>query len=175
MVGTLRPVHQEHANSAAAFVHAKLQVVPSTDGKDWTVTAHRAEVLLPPGADDRFCCPRTLFEAIDVEHPADGKALLTYITLTWRPERLHLQWELCRQMALELVREHEVAALAVQHAPGKIARSNDPHVHLAIAGPRVLGSLGFGSYVTQLMGDRVWAPVRERFRVLLAEAGEPVA
>lgn len=175
MVGTLRPAHQDHNNSAAAFVRAKIQVVPSTDGDDWAVTAHRAEVLLPRGADDRFYCLRTLFEAIDAEHPVDGKALLTYVTLTWRPERLHAQWELGRRLALELVREHEVAVLAVQHVPGKVARSNDPHVHLAIAGPRTLGSLGFGPYVTALMGDRVWLPVRDRFRAQLAEAGELIS
>ena len=75
MVGTLRPVHQGHANSAAAFARATLAPA-SADPSSWSTNAHRAEMLLPAGADDRLGCPRELFEAVNTEHPADGKALL---------------------------------------------------------------------------------------------------
>jgi hypothetical protein len=176
MAGTLRPVHQGSANRASAFVRTKINPVVGSAADDWTLVAHRAEVILPRHADDRLSDPRTLFEAVDAEHPADGKALLTYLTLTWRPERLHRQWELGRRLATELARDHNVAVLLVQHVPGKMGRSTDPHLHLAVAGPRRIEPWsGFAAYVPALMGDRVWAPVRERFRALLAELGEPLA
>lgn len=169
MAGTLRPYHQKCANSAAAFVRAKINPVAGSAPGDWTLVAHRAEVILPRHADDRLADPRTLFEAVDAEHPTDGKALLTYLTLTWQPERLHRQWEVGRQLAIELSRDHDVAVLLVQHVPGRIGRSTNPHLHLAVAGPRRIELWsGFGSYVPALVGDRVWAPVRQRFRALLA-------
>ncbi len=173
MVGTLRPVHQGNANSAAAFARAKLAPA-SADPTSWIITAHRAEVLLPAGADDRLACPRALFEAVDAEHPADGKALLAYATLTWRPQRLHRQWELGRTLAQEWTREHGVAVLLVQHVPARVASGNDPHLHLMVAGPRRIEPWGgFGSYVAPLLGDGLWAPTRERFHALLADTGEP--
>lgn len=176
MVGTLRPIHQEEPNSAAVFVRSKVNPVVGSAPNDWMEVAHRAEVILPRHADDRLADPRTLFEAVDAEHLADGKALLTYVTLTWRPQRLHHQRELGRQLAVELARDHHVAVLVVHHVPGRIARSTDPYVHLAIAGPRRVAVWGaFSDYVPELMGDRVWALVRERFHGLLAEAGEPLA
>ena len=173
MVGTLRPTHQGRANSAAAFARAKLAPA-SAEPASWSITAHRAEVLLPTGADDRLGCPQTLFEAVDAEHPTNGKALLAYATLTWRPQRLHRQWELGRTLAQEWTREHGVAVLLVQHVPARMASGNDPHLHLMVAGPRRIEPWGgFGSYVAPLLGDGLWAPTRERFHALLADTGEP--
>lgn len=176
MAGTLRPLHQNGANSAAAFARSKINPVVGASSDDWTLVAHRADVVLPRCADDRLGDLRSLFEAVDAEHPADGKALLTYLTLTWRPDRLHRQWELGRQMAVEFARDHHVAVLIVQHVPARAARSNDPHLHLLVAGPRrVEPWAGFGSYVPALMGDRVWNMVHERFRTLLAHGSEQPA
>ncbi|KKI18933.1 hypothetical protein XM50_11720 [Sphingomonas sp. Ag1] len=174
LTGTLRPMHQGCHNSAAAFVRTKLNPVAGSAPDDWTIRAHRAEVILPRHADDSLADPRTLFNAIDTEHPDRGAALLAYITLTWQPERLHLQWAVGRQLAIELADAHDVALLLVQHVPGQAGRGNDPHLHLAIAGPRRIKRWsGFGSYVTPLMGDRMWAMIRSKFHALLAPADKP--
>lgn len=172
MAGTLRPTHQGHTNSAAAFARTKLTPATQASATDWTITAHRAEVLLPSPADDRLGCPRTLFEMVDAEHFSTGKALLSYITFTWRPKRLHQQWELGRRLARELCAEHNVGILAVHHVPSKVGSTSDPHLHLVIVPRRIEAWGGFGSYVTALIGDRVWTTMKARFGAALAESGE---
>lgn len=174
LTGTLRPMHQGCPNSAASFVRAKLNPIVGLAPDDWTMRAHRAEVFLPRYADDRLEDPKTLFSAVDDEHPKEGAALLAYVTLTWRPERLHRQWQIGRQLAMDFADKYDVATLMVQHVPGLAGRATDPHLHLAIAGPRRIERWsGFGGYVTPLMGDRMWAMIRSRFHTLLAQADEP--
>lgn len=175
MAGTLRPAHQGHTNSAAAFARTKLTPAAPPGAADWAATAHRAEVLLPSAADDRLCCPRTLFETVDAEHFPAGKALLSYVTLTWRPKRLHQQWELGRKLAGEICAEHDVAVMAVHHVPAKVGSTSDPHLHLLVVPRRIEVWGGLGAYVTALIGDRVWATMKTRFEAALAEAGEAVS
>ncbi|WP_237237698.1 hypothetical protein [Sphingomonas melonis] len=83
MYGCLRPSFRGHLNSAAAFAAAKLTVGAPPDTPPWTLTAARAEVLLPPGADDRLSDPRILMETVDAELPVKAKALLAYLTFTF--------------------------------------------------------------------------------------------
>lgn len=96
MYGCLRPNFRGHSNSAAAFAAAKLTVGAPLGTPPWTLTAARAEVLLPPGADDRLSDPRTLMETVDAELPVKAKALLAYLTFTFPTGRLHEQYELVR-------------------------------------------------------------------------------
>ncbi|KKI17940.1 hypothetical protein [Sphingomonas sp. Ag1] len=167
MAGTLRPVHRERTNSAAAFAAAKLLIDVDAADQPWRSRAYRHEVILPRDADDRFTCPKVLFADIDAAHVPHGKALLTYVTLTWTPARLHHAWRLARVLAADLVEEYAVPALVVQHVPQLVANTATPHCHI-LFGTRTLTAIGWGGYVAALNGDRVWSMVRARFDGLLA-------
>ena len=165
MFGCLRPSFRGHRNSAAAFAAAKLTVGAPPGTPPWTLTAARAEVLLPPGADDRLSVPRILMETIDAELPVKAKALLAYLTFTFPTPRLHEQYELVRDFTRRfIVDAFEVAALLVQHAPHRAGSANPPHVHVLITGPRRLTPLGFGEWVTPLATDKAHALVGNAFR-----------
>lgn len=153
LYGVLRPNYRGHTNTACAFGRAKLQVVPPVSGDPWEVTAARAEVLLPVGADDRYLCPRELIEAVDAHEREPKPALLAYATLTWPTGRLHEQYEPVRQVFAGLVRLHGCPVLLVQHAPHLARSSNQHHCHALIV-PRRLSSLGFGAFVGTFTGDK---------------------
>ncbi|WP_375287256.1 hypothetical protein [Sphingomonas sp.] len=167
MTGTLRPMHQGRANSATAFAAAKLLIEVDAADQPWRSRAYRHEVLLPRDADDRFTCPKALFTDIDAAHVRYGKMLLTYVTLTWTPTRLHHAWRLAHTLASELVNEFSVPALVVQHVPQLVANTASPHCHI-LTGARTLSGIGWGGYVAALNGDRVWPMARARFDALLA-------
>jgi hypothetical protein len=170
MYGCLRPNFRGHANSAAAFASAKLTVGAPPNTPPWRLTAARAEVLLPPGADDRLSDPRVLMETVDAELPVKAKALLTYLTFTFPTPRLHEQYEMVRDFTRRLIVEpFEVAALLVQHAPHRAGFASPAHVHTLIAGPRRLTPLGFGEWVTPLATDRAHALVGNAFRQFQAD------
>lgn len=166
MTGTLRPEHRGRANSAAEFAAAKLLIDVDVADQPWRSRAYRHEVLLPCGADDRFSCHKVLFTDIDVAHVPASKALLTYVTLTWTPARLHQAWRLAHTLAAELVDEFCVPALVVQHVPGLVANTATPHCHLLL-GVRTLTGIGWGGHVAALSGDKVWPLMRQRFNALL--------
>lgn len=164
MYGCLRPTFRGHSNSAVAFAAAKVTVAAPLGTPPWTQTAARAEVLLPPGADDRLAEPRVLMEAVDAALPHDGKALLAYLTFTFPCGRLHHQWELVRSFVRrDLVELFEAAVLLIQHVPGRAGFPTDPHVHALLAGPRRLTSLGFGEWLPALMEDEAHLLVRNAF------------
>ena len=153
MYGVLRPDCQGYAISAAAFARAKLAVPARPDPDDWDVTAHRAEVLLPSHADDRLLSPRTLFEEVDATLPPNGRALATYITLSWTPSRLHAQFEFGRAVARKLT-AMDLAVLLVQHVPSHALRTNPPHLHLLAVTRRIMPFGSFGPPVPLLGRDR---------------------
>lgn len=167
MTGTLRPEHRGRANSATEFAAAKLLIDVDAADQPWRSRAYRHEVLLPRDADDRLSCPKALFTEVDAAHVPAGKALLTYVTLTWTPRRLHQAWWLAHTLAAELVDTHAVPAMVVQHVPGLVANTATPHCHILL-GARTLTGIGWGGYVAALNGDRVWLLVRTRFDALLA-------
>ena len=165
MYGCLRPVFRGRRNSAAAFAAAKLTVGAPPDTPPWTLTAARAEVLLPPGADDRLADARALMETVDAELPVKAKALLAYFTFTFPTTRLHEQYELVRDFTRRLIVDpFEVAALLVQHAPNRAGLFGAPHVHVLLAGPRRLTPLGLADWVTPLATDTAHALVGNAFR-----------
>lgn len=132
MAGTLRPSYRGFAvPGAAAFARAKINVVPSPDSP-WAITAARAEVLLPAGADDRFSCPRTLMEDADRLATQPTDPLLAYVTVTWMPGRLHEMYEEIRAFALEEIVSLDCPVLLVLHAPHLKLSSALPHCHLCI-------------------------------------------
>jgi len=170
MYGCLRPSFRGHRNSAAAFAAAKLTVGAPPGTPPWTLTAARAEVLLPPGADDRLSDPHILMETVDAELPVKAKALLAYLTFTFSTPRLHEQYELVRDFTRRwIVDPFEVAALLVQHAPHRAGSASPPHVHVLIAGPRRLTPLGFGEWVMPLATDKAHALVGNAFRQFHAD------
>jgi len=165
MYGCLRPNFRGHRNSAAAFAAAKLTVGAPPGTPPWTLTAARAEVLLPRGADDRLSDPRILMETVDAELPVKANALLAYLTFTFPTGRLHEQYELVRDFTRRLIVDpFEVAALLVQHAPHRAGFGGVPHVHLILAGPRRLTPLGFGEWVTPLATEKAHTLVGNAFR-----------
>lgn len=158
MFGVLRPDHLGRENSATEFTFVKmLRPTVGPNGR-WISTAHRTEVLLPPGAEDRFSCPRTLVEEIDASRPGWCKTLLTYLTITPDVARLHEQFENVRGWASDLVRTYKVPAILIQHAPHRNGAHDRDHVHVLIC-PRQMaaagsgGPLGLGSFVAELAGD----------------------
>ena len=164
MYGCLRPQFRGATNSAAQFAAAKMTVGAPAGTPPWTLTAARAEVLLPPQADDRMSDARTLMETIDAELPANAKALLAYLTFTFKTERLHVAWEEVRYfIKRHIVDAFEVATLLIQHAPHRAGSANTPHVHALIAGPRRVTGLGLAEWVPQLAGDKAHALIRDAF------------
>lgn len=170
LYGCLRPIYRDYVNSVTALAKAKLTVAVPAGTRDWTVTAHRAEVLLPAFADDRLLSPRTLFETAEAEQPLGGEALATYVTLTWTPERLHAAFEYGRALARSLINEFHVAVLLVQHVPALNASTAQPHLHLIIPGPRRLTPWsGFGEYVKPLCRDGGRQLIIDRFTLVMEE------
>ena len=154
LYGVLRPSYRGHANSITALVRAKVTVAAPAGTPAWTVTAHRAEVVLPCHADDRLLDPRTLIEMVEAQHPPAGEALATYVTLTWAPTRLHAAFERGRALARWLNDEFGVAVLLVQHVPALNASSAPHHLHAIIPGPRRLAPWGgYAEYVKPLCRD----------------------
>ena len=118
MYGCLRPQFRGFTNSAAKFAATKMTVGAPAGTPPWTLTAARAEVLLPPQADDRMSDPRTLMETVDAELPANAKALLGYLTITFETNRLHAAWEEVRRfLRISVVDVFSTGALIIQHAP----------------------------------------------------------
>ena len=167
MTGTLRPLYRGYKPTAVAFARAKLEVAQRAGVDPWTVTAARAEVLLPHGTDDRFASPRVLMEEADALATGPSDALLSYVTLTWMPNRLHEMYEEVRAFALVEIVSLGCPVLLVQHAP-HLARSNSvPHCHL-ITVPVRLTQLGWAGRVNKLAGDKVRALVVSRFAAFRA-------
>lgn len=163
MYGCLRPSSGKHQNSAAAFAMAKISVGAPPGTLPWTQTAAKVEVLLPPGACDRFLDPRTLMETVDATRPAKIDALLAYLTFTFPCERLHEQWELVRTFIRKgIVDPFEVAALLVAHAPHLAGSANLPHVHALIV-PRRLSPLGFIELLPVLADNEAHSLIRNAF------------
>ncbi len=163
MYGCLRPLFRGFANSAEAFAMAKVMAGAPADAAPWTLSAARAEVLLPADADDRMGDPRTLMERVDADLPANGKALLAYATFTFDTTRLHTAWEEVRCFIRSFVVEpHDAATLLVQHAPHRAASANPPHVHALIV-PRRVTPLGLAEWVSALIGDKAHALIRDSF------------
>lgn len=175
--GTLRGQYRGFEPTAVAFGQAKVQPVPAGDGDPWAVTAVRGEVLLPPGADDRFACPRILMEEADALATAASDPRLAYVTFTWMPERLHEQWEEIRAFCVEGIVGPAVGdgtgggfgcpVLLVQHAPHLQRRSTLPHVHLMIV-PHKLNHLGWSIPASKLVGDKGRTTIVERFAAFRA-------
>ncbi|KQN34779.1 hypothetical protein ASG37_15780 [Sphingomonas sp. Leaf407] len=155
MWGVLRPEYRSFSPSLSTFVRMKLAPAAGANATPWAITAYRYEVLLPAFASDHLRDPRLLIEAAEREQPADAKALAAYVTLTSSPDRLHAAWEIGRTLAKNLVDDHDVAALLVQHVPSLAGGSAQPHLHLVIPGPRRVTRYGmFSTLVGDLAGDR---------------------
>ena len=145
MFGVLEREHEGRANSAVEFATVKLQPVPSVAGGS-SITAERAEVVLPADADDRFADPFVLASEVDRMAVAGKPALLCYVTLYFPgATRLHRAWSDARSFAETLADQHEVATIVALHAPHRSGSANPVHAHLLIV-PRVLNALGLGKY-----------------------------
>ena len=173
MTGTLRGHYRGFAPTATAFCQAKIQPVPSHDGNPWAVTAVRAEVLLPAGADDRYADPQLLMAQADALATSPTDARLGYVTFTWMPQRLHEQWSEIRAFCVEQIvgpgsgDALGCPVLLVQHAPHRQRRSTLPHCHLLIV-PHRLNQLGWSSPCGRLVGDKGRKTVVERFTAFRA-------
>lgn len=170
LYGVLRPIYRGWTNTAATFGRAKLQVVPPMESDPWAVTAVRAEVLLPAGADDRYLSPRVLLETVDEPEREAKIALLAYATITYPTQRLHEQWEDVRSVISGIVHQHGCPSLLVQHAP-HLARSNNPHHCHALVVPRRLTSLGFAGLVSTFGGDKGRQVIVDAMTARLAGTG----
>ena len=167
LFGTLRPRYREFAPSIVAYARAKIMVAAPPGTPDWTMTAHRAQVILPRHADERLLCPRTLFEAIEQDHVEGGEALGACVTMRWKPARTNEQFWVGQELGCWLARKFHVAVLLVQHVP-KISDAH-PHLHLVVAGPRRITPWGtFGPYVTPLCRDAGRSLIVDRVAAILA-------
>ena len=137
-------------------------------------TAVRSEVLLPPGADDRFACPQVLMAEADALATEATDARLAYVTFTWMPERLHQQWEEIRAFCVDEVVGLGCPVLLVQHAPHLQRRSTLPHCHLMIV-PHRLHQLGWSTPVAKLVGDKGRKTIIDRFTAFRARRAATAA
>jgi hypothetical protein len=152
--GVLRKRYNERDNSACEFGTSKLQPV-SPSSAEQTITAARADVVLPRHAEDALTDPFAFLAGCD-ELTLDP-AILVYLSIAF-PEavRLHHAWEQARRFARMLADDRNLASLVVLHAPGLVSSPNPPHVHLLIC-PRTGASplgLKFGGLDRELICDK---------------------
>lgn len=123
--------------------------------EQWVATCYRADVLLPPGAEDRLTSAKALCEAYEDQAFVGIKDLLIIVTLRFPsfPGALHGIWEEVRAFALEFACTRSVAAVLAMHVPalaGRVGRW--PHVHVMIPARR-LERYGFGEFLRPLACD----------------------
>ncbi|RYG17148.1 hypothetical protein EON82_24200 [bacterium] len=172
MFGVLEREYAGRTNSAVEFATAKLQPVPAATEHVF-VTAERAEVILPDGADDRFADPMVLAEEVDRAAVPGKPALLCYVTLYY-PDvvRLHHAWSDARSFAAVLADRFDVATITALHAPHRAGSANPVHAHLLVA-PRRLTALGLGQYEHMFCfprGQRELARMWDEHRAALVRA-----
>ena len=138
--GVLRSSYKDRSNSALEFGMRKLQPVPPSASDSDAITAERADVILPHGAEDQFASPLAFLRACDEMQVDPG--IIVYLTIpTPDADRLHQSWETGRAFAKMLAEERGLATLLIQHVPGRVSSSNDPHLHLLIC-PRTASKFG---------------------------------
>ena len=162
LTGTLRSRYRDFDVTAAAFGRAKLQPMGPIEGHPWVITTHRAEVLLPSGADDRFLDPQTLLEAADELATGPDDPLLGYITFDWWADRLHEQLEEVRAFARAEIVSLGCPVLMVHHAPHLARSYAEPHLHLLVV-PHRLRSLGWCEPIKKVVNGKTRSWITERF------------
>ena len=151
--GVLRSNYKDRSNSAIEFGMRKLQPVPPPASDSDAITAERADVILPHGAEDHFASPLSFLSACDDMKIDPG--IIVYLTIpTPDAGRLHQAWETGRGFAKILAEERGLATLLIQHVPGRVSCANDPHLHLLIC-PRTASKLGlrYGGLDRELIHD----------------------
>ena len=157
--GNMTPRYRGFSPSIVAYARAKMMVAAPPGTPDWTMTAHRAQVYLPRHADERWTCPRTLFEEVERADLGDDGAVAACITMRWKPARLQEQFWLGQEVATWLARTSHVPVLMIQHVP-QLSNAH-PHLHL-IAGMRRITEWG-------TVGCRVAALCRPTSRALIVD------
>ena len=116
--------------------------------------AARHDLLLPDSAPGEYADLRYLLERYDATQPAierNGYAQFNIILASDRP--LHAGWELVRAWALRyFVRELQLAAVLVLHAPFLAGSANEPHVHILVPARRLTAN-GFGPHARNTCSD----------------------
>jgi len=151
--GVLRSSYKDRSNSALEFGMRKLQPVPPSGSDPDAITAERADVILPREAEDHFMSPIAFLRACDEMQVDPG--IIVYLTIpTADADRLHQSWEVGRGFAKVLAEERGLATLLIQHVPGRVSSSNDPHLHLLIC-PRTSSKLGlrYGGLDREILHD----------------------
>lgn len=157
-------------NDVVSFTAKKLHPaaeVPA-DGAIWSPSATRWDTLLPSSASDLMRDPASLCRSFEAAAVPKQTALMLHIKLqSTSSEPLHVFWERARQFALgDLVGEHELPTIIVQHHPGLTAypHAGRPHVHLCVLARR-LDLHGWGA-TTMLANDAAHAPLAQAWRSL---------
>jgi len=152
--GVLRSNYKGRSNSALEFGMRKLQPAPPNGVDPDAITAERSDVILPRWAEDHFASPISFLRACDDMQVDPG--IIAYVTIpTPDADRLHQSWETARAFAKVLADERGLATLVIQHVPGRVSSSNDPHLHLLIC-PRTASSklgLSCGDLDRELLHD----------------------
>jgi hypothetical protein len=167
--GVLREKYKGRANTAAEFGARKLQPVSPPEEHPKSITAERADVVLPKGAEDHFSEPFAFLRGCDEMRVDPG--ILTYVTIPMPDaNRIHEAWETAREFAKILAQERDLAVLVIQHVPGRVSSPNDPHVHLLI-NPRICSKLGlaYGGLDRALLHDEGAEILAERWAEFIAE------
>ncbi|WP_022682582.1 hypothetical protein [Sphingobium bisphenolivorans] len=116
--------------------------------------AARHDLLLPGSAPGEYADLRYLLERYDATQPVierNGYAQFNIILDADRP--LHAGWELVRAWTLSyFVRELQLAAVLVLHAPFLAGSANEPHVHILVPARRLTAN-GFGLHARDTCSD----------------------
>lgn len=123
--------------------------------EDWVPTCYRADVLLPPGAEDRLSSAKELCEAYEAQAFPGIKDLVIVMTLRFpgAGQPLHEIWEEVRAFAYEITRSKGVAAIVAMHVPALAGKPGRPvHGHIMLPA-RKLERYGFGEFLPSLACD----------------------
>jgi hypothetical protein len=162
----LKSEYRGRKHSALSYVRAKLrcwdrpldQATPHRD-----VVAHH--LLLPPQASDPLANPQRLWTEVDEDTRWEGETHLLAAATLWFP-RGTLQHLAIRQVTAfaqaELADKHMVAVHLVAHAPGRIARPADFHIHLLCTARTITGS-GLDVFAHDLFTDGCQTRCKDRW------------
>ena len=145
---------REH--SALTYARAKLRC---WDRDIDSVTPHRDVVvdwmILPPRASDLFMSAHALWSQLDQETNWDGEPHLMAGMTIWFEDIECEHWAVRQAAAFaqaELADKYGVAVHLIAHAPGRIGRGSDFHVHL-LCTARAVRNARFGEFAHGLLHD----------------------
>ncbi len=146
----------DREHSALTYARAKLRCWDrSLDQATPHIDVVVSQVILPPDAGDQFMNPHAMWSTVDQETDWEGEPHLLTGPTIWFPRPGCQHWALRQVSAfaqIELADRYGVGVHLVAHAPARMAKRADFHVHLLCTAREVTGA-GLGAFVRELLHD----------------------